>query len=303
MVVTMSQLAIKPIGTFVRYFGGKSGNLATKIAAMLPAHTNYIEAYGGAAGLLLNKKPSKQEVYNDLSHGMTTLYRVLRDQPDNLANVLELTPFARNEWEWCMQMYSSPEWHDLPDLEKARIVYTTLEQSFNGQLKNSGWRFGGPKHDASVAKSFYAKLDKISQVANRFKNVLIENKPALELLAQWDSPKTLAYLDPTYLPATRSNRTKGKKDYEFEMTNEDHQALINFCLSARSMIVLSGYYSPDYDQPLAEAGWIRHDFNTVATSALFTDANGCKTRDREAARRVECVWFNPQARPRTLWDQ
>lgn len=298
----MSQLAIKPLGTFVRYFGGKSGNLAKKIAAMLPEHQNYIEAYGGAAGLLLNKKPSKVEVYNDLSQGMVTLYRVIRDQPDELARVLELTPFARGEWQYCQKLYNSPEWFSLSDIEKARVVFVSLEQSFNGQLKNSGWRFGGPNHDSSVAQGFYAKLDKIAQVANRFKNVQIENKPALELLTQWDNSKTLAYLDPTYMPATRSQKTKSKNDYEHEMTNDDHDALLSFCLNSKSMIVLSGYYSEEYDQPLSNAGWTRHDFNCIASSCLVTDGNGRKGRNNETAKRVECVWVNPAARPRTLWN-
>src|SRR4051794_6683840 len=78
------------------YYGGKT-TLADRIASLLPAHTHYVEPFAGSLAVLLAKSRSKMETVNDLDQDLMTFWRVLRDQPDELARRMTLTPHARAE--------------------------------------------------------------------------------------------------------------------------------------------------------------------------------------------------------------
>ena len=62
----------------------------------MPAHHTYVEPFGGAASVLLNKPPAAVEVYNDLDQRITQLFRVLRDNGKELQR--RLTPYSEVEF-------------------------------------------------------------------------------------------------------------------------------------------------------------------------------------------------------------
>lgn len=83
----------------IRYHGGKF-RLAPWIIEQMPDHVCYVEPFGGAAGVLLQKPRSYAEVYNDLDSEVVNLFRVLRDPELNqrLQEVCALTPYSRDEF-------------------------------------------------------------------------------------------------------------------------------------------------------------------------------------------------------------
>lgn len=297
-------MAVTPLTT---YYGGKSLSYGRKIAARIEhiPHTYYVEAFGGMAGVLMAKRPSKVEVYNDLSHGLVKLFEVVRDPQmvQQLEQALSFTPYARAEWQACSESYRSGRWKEIANpVEQARQIYTLLDMSFNGTIRNGGWSFGGAKHDTCVADTFFAGLKNLAAVSQRLRHVMIECQPATTLIKRWDGPNTLFYLDPPYVLETRSQKTKGKYYYEHEMQDQAHRELIELLLNVQGKVILSGYEHEIYN-PLVEAGWTCETYAATATSALYSEANGRKTRNTEKAKRIECLWLNPPAQmTRSLWD-
>jgi DNA adenine methylase len=291
----------KPLTT---YYGGKSVRLAKIIVDQMPEHRIYCEPFFGMGAVLLTKFPSEIEVVNDLSKGLVNLFKVVRNPElcQELIRRLDLTPYARDEWKECQKLYLSPAWDELDQVEKARVVYVSLDQSFCGTITD-GWSFGGYKYTNNLPKAFYNGVENIPRVQMRLRTVQIDSQDALTVMKRWDGPETLFYLDPPYVLSSRSQKTKGRKKYEHEMEDNQHQELLSFCLKSKSKIILSGYESKLYCETLDAAGWSFQTFQSFASSAVYTDANGLKGKSQELTKRTEYLWFNPAATTKNLWNQ
>jgi DNA adenine methylase len=77
--------------TFFSYIGGKS-LLADVIIKLIPEHTIYVEPFGGSAKVLLNKPPSKIEVYNDADLMNQSLIKALRSKLITPEDALKTSP-------------------------------------------------------------------------------------------------------------------------------------------------------------------------------------------------------------------
>lgn len=267
-----------PTRPVLRWHGGKWA-LARWVIAHFPPHRVYVEPFGGAASVLLRKPRAYAEIYNDLDGEVVGLFRVLRDpgQSTRLVEALQLTPFARAEYEAAFAESGDA-------VEQARRL---IARSFMG--RGSGAVFRRPtgfrananasgRHNTAAEWAGYPAA--LELVIERLRGVLIEQGDALELMRRSDRPDTLHYVDPPYLPETRSPRARRGGTlyhaYAHEMTVADHEALLAALGELQGMVVLSGYPAPLYDERLA--GWKR-----VERPAL---ADGARPR-------VECLWLNP----------
>ena len=296
---------IRPSRPALRYHGGKY-RLAPWIVSHLPAHRIYAEPYCGAASVLLSKPRSFAEVINDLDGSIAGLFRVLRDPAaaEELARVVRLTPFSRQEFEAAFVLADKGN-----VVEEARrlLVRSWMGFSANGATaKSCKIGFSGrldrtAKHkraDGAVAgeerqrccaglpatafHSFTTPAhdwarwpDVIPAITARMQGVCIEQRPALHVLRQMDGFDALFYADPPYVKSTRADE---RDDYRFEMTDTDHVALSEVLHDLKGMVVLSGYDSPLYDA--LYGGWHK------VTKAVFAD---------RAKARTECLWLNAAA--------
>ena len=104
----------------LRYHGAKF-RLAPWIMSFFPSHRCYVEPFGGAAGVLLQKPRAYAEVYNDLDDEITNFFRVLREQPDALIEQIQLTPYARAEFDLAYESTTCP-------IERARRTAVRVER-------------------------------------------------------------------------------------------------------------------------------------------------------------------------------
>jgi DNA adenine methylase len=91
-------------------------------------------------------------------------------------------------------------------------------------------------------------------VHDRFRDVQIECDDWYTVMSRYDSPETLYFLDPPYIPDTR---VSGK--YCHELTQNDHHEIVARLLGFRRMIVLCGFEHKTY-KPSEQAGWTRIDY-------------------------------------------
>lgn len=261
----------------LRYHGGK-WRLAPWILSLFPErHTVYVESFGGAASVLMRKPRCYAEVYNDQWGEVVNVFRVLRCQRSaaSLARDLMLTPFARAEFDEPINDESDP-------VERAR---KTLLRSFagfgsaavNGE-HSTGFRKNTRRSSTIPAHDWARWPAEISSFVDRLQGVVIENRPALSVIAEHDSEQTLHYVDPPYPKSTRNTR-RGNSAYRCDMTDDGHRELVELLHRVEGMVVLSGYACSLYDDELY-AGWrrcIRH-----------ASADGGRVR-------TEVVWLNRAA--------
>src|SRR6267142_6958794 len=99
------------------WYGGKFNHLEW-LLPLLPECRHYCEPFAGSGAVLLNRRPSPIETYNDLDGEVANFFRVLREQPDELARQIGLTPFSREEFAIACKL--DPE---AAPLERARRFY------------------------------------------------------------------------------------------------------------------------------------------------------------------------------------
>lgn len=261
------------------YYGGKQ-TIAYRIVGLLPPHLHYVEPYAGGLSVLLAKPLTRMETVNDLDGNLVAFWRALRDQPEDLARVCQLTPHSRSEYDACRRAIK----HGSPcsDLERARRVWVCLTQGRGGTLrtKGSGWRhYVVPRSSATYMPGYLdGYVARMAAVAERIHSVSLECLPALDLIDKYGGdPETLLYVDPPYLGSTRGHGDQ----YRHEMrTDAEHRELSEALHACSASVVLSGYASPLYEE--LYAGW------DTATIDTYT-GNGVGAR---GVGRVETLWSN-----------
>jgi DNA adenine methylase len=244
----------------LRYHGGK-WRIASWIISFFPPHICYVEPYGGGGSVLLRKPPSYLEVYNDADGEVCNFFEVLRNRTSELIRAITLTPFARSTVAEAYESATDP-------LERARRFYVRAWQVRGGPRTQwkSGWRYQKTNARGKRAVDDWNDTDDLWLVVSRLKQVQIENDSALKIIKRYDAPTTLFYLDPPYLPDTRSERW-GKKAYSHEMTEEEHAELARAIKSAQGMFVISTYPNQLYDNWYSN--WERVETKT-RTDGSFT---------------------------------
>lgn len=262
----------------VKWPGGKF-RIAEEIVRHFPKHACYVEAFGGGASVLLHKGRCQAEMLNDVDGALVNFYRVLRDQPDELRRLCELTPFARSEYVKSYRRTSNRlEW-------ARRFVYRSFAGiGSDSALRESGFRTSRDDDRYAPAVSWAGWPAGIPALAARMRGVVIEQRPATRVMEMYDGRETLHYCDPPYLGKTRkANRSL----YRAEMRSPAaHEKLIGFLSELKGMVVLSGYGNAVYDTHCSEArGWRRVKIEGA--------------RDQINRRRDEWLWMRnvPEQQP------
>lgn len=240
----------------LKYPGGK-WRIADWIISQFPAHKVYCEPFFGSGGVFFNKAPSSLETINDIDGNVVNLFKVCRERPADLATVLELTPWSREEYKNCYDMTVGDE------LERARRTVVRFHQSYGiSNLSLSSWRNSQSARSPRVTAQWRELPEIVLNVCGRLKFAQIENIDALTLIERYDSYDTLLYVDPPYLQSIRK-----KNLYKHEMSDSQHIELLKLLKASKSKICLSAYDNELYNDMLE--GWYTVEKRTQAQGGLM----------------------------------
>jgi DNA adenine methylase len=193
---------------FFSYLGGKQ-YLLKLLLKFIPLHKVYVEPFGGAATLLLNKPPSEVEVYNDKCSDLVNLFLAARDSPEKLLEKFKFLLYSRklhDEWrkELKTESFNDP-------IERAARLFYILCSSYASHF-SGGWEIS-KKHKP---RGFILNEKTLNAIHERLKNVYIECDDFTRVIPRWDSPETFFYIDPPYVNV----------EYNFyDLSEEEHRVL------------------------------------------------------------------------------
>lgn len=252
----------------LRYPGSK-WNIASQLVQLIPEHHTYVEPFFGSGAVLFNKQQSNIEMVNDLDSNVVNLFHCIQEDAQNLARMVMTTPFSREIYEVTYRnAYDNDD-----SYQKALKFLIQCWQGYGFRTDGSkvGWRNDVQGRERAYALwNWYRLPEWIIDIAERLRMVQIENRPALEVIERFNYSNVFMYIDPPYMLHTRTG-----KQYNYEMTDSDHEELLKMLLQSKAKIMLSGYESDMYNDYLA--GWGKKQFSSYA---------------EHGKPRTETVWIN-----------
>jgi len=281
----------------LKWHGGKH-YLADWIISYMPRHVHYVEPYAGGLAVLLRRDPHDprlvwnpdwpqegvSEVVNDIDGELMNFWGVLRRPADFavLRRFLEATPFSEELFNAAGDV--------IPDnstvVDRAWRFFVRCRQSRQGLMKDFATlsRTRTRRGMNEQISSWLTAIEGLPDIHRRLQPVLPLNRPALEVIRTQDGPKTLFYLDPTYLDETRVSHGEYG---EHEMSPEDHHELSKALADIKGKFLLSGYPSTMYAEYAAANGWHRVE------RQIDCKASGAKKKPKK----TECLWMNFEPMP------
>jgi DNA adenine methylase len=161
----------------------------------LADHETYVEPFGGAASVLFAKPRSSVEVYNDADRDAVQFFKILRTRREELLEYLRAVPYSRTVYEEWAKMYFRDG--DRPDDPVARAGrwFALRYLTFGGKYGPKGFAAFAGRNKAGSLKR---QTERLTEFADRLREVVLECSDYTDVLDRYDSADTLFYLDPPY---------------------------------------------------------------------------------------------------------
>lgn len=265
----------------IKWHGGKH-YLAKQINALMGEHLHFVETHGGGLNVLLHHDHrGKSEVGNDLNYSLTNFWRVLQKETPfaDFRRTIEAMPFSQVEWEDAMTPpfdCNKPS----PCVQCAIDFFVSCRQSLAGRMKSFA-----PLSKSRVRREMNEQVSawlttvaELPLVNQRLRRVVIKCQDAIECIQAEDSPTSLLYCDPPYVPDTRASKTV----YKHEYTLDQHEHLLWLLNRIKGKAIISGYECDMYTRMLKN--WYQFRFEVPNHAA---GGDGKRTM-------IESVWLNYQ---------
>lgn len=257
----------------IKYPGSK-WKIAPQLVELIPAHHSYVEPFFGSGAVLFNKPVSDIETVNDLDSDVVNLFRCIQKDSERLARLVMTTPFSREEYERQFEGCTSTLYASNFQRAAGFLIKCWQGHGFRTNGYKVGWKNDVVGREKAYALwNWYRLPDWIIDITERLRKVQIENRPALEVIERFNYSQVFMYLDPPYMLGTRSG-----KQYMHEMTDAEHEELLQMIIQSRAKIMISGYETDMYNDCLS--GWEKRQFSSCA---------------EHGKPRIETVWMNYKA--------
>jgi len=209
----------------ITWYGTKH-KLSDIIEQYLPRHTTYVEVFGGSASLLLDKAPSRIEVYNDINQDLVTFFRVLQDEEKfkKLMHKLTYTLYSRQEYEEALATVESEQ----DEIEKARKIFIITKMA---ALQRVGGKWGyvvrtAISYPPSNVRKWATSLVHLENLHSRLLPVQIENDTFENIINRYDYKEACFYCDPPFV--SKYEWRKRQRIYEeYNSFSEENINILN----------------------------------------------------------------------------
>ena len=246
------------------------------IAEKIPSHTLYCEPFVGAGHLLFTKTPSKVEIINDVDKYLMLFFEIIKDSltRQQFTDCLDFMPYSRNLWQ---DIRTKWKLGNLPDnkIELIAQWFYLNRTCFSGDQKRGGFAVPSTTGRNPII-SFRNSINGLDTIAERLRNVCIENLDYSDCIQKYDSENTLFYCDPPYL---------GVEFYYDNncFTEQDHYTLADILHKAEARVILSHYANTVYDKLYRD--WYKFESRSFKGSTKVG-------LDGEKPRTVEILYTN-----------
>lgn len=192
-----------------RYAGGKF--YARKlISSHIPDHSIYCEPFAGGASVFFHKTKVERNILNDLDQDVMLVYRMIRDNPDELIKWLDGKPATKD-----LHTYYKNEYKPTTDLDAAGRWYYLNRTSYSGimNMQNCYWGYGDKY---SMRPENWPR--NIKRVSDKLQGVEFSSLDFEEVI-QALPDGTFAFVDPPYFNADQD------KFYQKIFSKADHYRL------------------------------------------------------------------------------
>lgn len=263
----------------LKWHGGKH-YLASRIIELFPQHIHYVEPFFGGGAVFLSKShhwiEGHSEVINDINQELSGFWKVLQNDKHftEFHRIIEATPISKPVWELANSTQPTTP------VERAVNFFIKYRQSRQGlgsdfaTLSRSRTRRGMNEQ----ASSWLSAVEGLPEAHTRLKRVVILAEDASIVIKREDSRDSFFYCDPPYMHETRS----ASNAYEHEMSDNDHETLLETLGGICGKFILSGYRCRLYDNAMEKFGWKRIDIE-IDNKASSAKIKPIKT---------ECLWLN-----------
>lgn len=206
----------------LKWPGGKRSIASTIISHMPKEYGSYYEPFAGGLAVYLQGE-FKNSYLSDINPDIINLYKVILEQPDQLIEELN-KPLYLNTKEQFLEVRSwdrNPDWEKIPThVKAARTIYLN-RTCFNGLYRvNSKGEFNSPY--GYYPKPLINPETLIKEMHSTFiktvKNIsLTSYENALSSVGE----KDLVYLDPPYVPASKTASFTSYTKDQFKISDQE----------------------------------------------------------------------------------
>jgi DNA adenine methylase len=271
--MSVSKKKIRPL---IKIHGG-SYYYADWIISHFPhnhEYLDYFEMFLGGGSVYLNKKCFGLVVLNEKNPELFKLWNDVLYHTDYIVDSLKALEYKQETFEWAKK-YSSTV-----------ATFAKYRMSRGGLCKSFAWSDrlrGGKPGDVNAWET---SIKNISNVVCKMINddMILSNYDFVSeyiesyIKSSLNSPENLFFLDPPFVPKTRT----AKKCYEYEMTYEQHEVLVNGIKDAKAYVCLLGYDNKLYNGVLSAPRW-----NKVSKQVTNNSGQNSKKQKRQI-----CLWRN-----------
>lgn len=242
--------------TMLNWWGGK--NYLLNHIYPFPQHYRFIDVFGGAGTVLINKPKCEREIYNDLNKNIFNLFKIIQSNLVeflNLHNILG-TLDSRSIFDWFMNKLNE---HDqgvveLTPIQKAVAYFYVQKRSYSDM--------------GNVYAMQHKYATKFEQIHNRIKDVTFENLSFERLLKRPYANKqdTVVYLDPPYAQGGEFyEKMQGGNQFTLDQITE----MCELVSDLNSYVCIS--YDTDLSEELSGSKWIRKKIPRLNYSQMTKD--------------------------------